>query len=228
MIKTFSICFALNLFVFLSGSMASTLTGGFPETLSGLGVTGEGRLVGDSRFIEFLSCFLDKSALNISWQAYPTSRVMRLVERGDMDISYPMGFDAERAAVSIQSLRVGVAHIYLVYVGAPPVLDDKLLTVGTKRGTAQASDFAARGFKSIHQNNDYFSLFKMLINGRLDMIAVPRIVYEYYAEKNDDKLNFQTYKTYDYGFYLEPNMDQGLVNLINNSITACRSLASEK
>jgi len=221
MTKTVLFCFALSLSIYSSSAMTLTLTGGFPETLSGTDATVSGRFMGDSRFVNFVSCFLDKSALTINWQAYPPARLIRLVERGEVDISFPMGFNPKRAATSIQSIEAGIVHSYLVYVGPRPDFDDKSLKIGTKRGTPQISYLESIGFKSIQKNNNYFPLFKMLINGRLDMIAVPSIVYDFYVAEMGDKLNFQIYKTYHYGFYLKPKMDKTLIRLINDSIIAC-------
>ncbi len=153
---------------------------------------------------------------------FPTSRLIRLAESGGLDVVFPVPLDSKQSTILIESLSVGRVNYYLVFLGPPPDLNNKSLAIGAKRGTSVVSDFYSKGFKSIRQTDDYFPLFKMIINGRLDVIAVPHLVYENYVADSDSRLNFQAYFTSDYGFYLKPGMEQSLITLINDSIMACK------
>ena len=223
MIKLIWVSIALSLLVFSPRSIALTLEAGHPAALAGSSETETDPLEEYPRVTGFLVCFKGKFALNMNWQTYPTMRLFRLLELGELDMIYPLRFNSERSARFIQSLPAGTTHSYLVYTASRPVLEDKSLIVGAKRGTPQVSDFESRGFQSIYQTNDYSPLFKMLINGRLDAIAVPQTIYESYVVENDDKLNFHKHLSYDYGFYLKPTMDQGLIKMVNAAIMECSS-----
>ena len=47
------------------------------------------------------SCLEQRLNASFSWQALPTKRVMQMVKQGELDLAFPMGCTAERAATTL-------------------------------------------------------------------------------------------------------------------------------
>jgi len=199
------------------------LTGGIPATLPKLKVNAEHQVVGTLIDVQFLPCFYQALNQSVLWKSYPTARLIQQVRNNKLDMIFPMGFTLERKAQLIQSVAVQVTRDYWVYTHALPDLQDKSLTVGVKLGSPQASYVQTQGYESIVFHNDYAGLLNMLLAGRVELIALPDVIYEALISQYSEKsFQFEMYLQRDYGFYLKPNTKPTQVKRINQAIMACR------
>ncbi len=199
------------------------LTGGIPATLPKLKVNADHQVVGTLIDVQFLVCFYQALDQSVLWKSYPTARLIQQVRNNKLDMIFPMGFTSERKAQLIQSVAVQVTRDYWVYTHALPDLQDKSLTVGVKLGSPQASYVQTHGYESIVFHNDYAGLLNMLLAGRVELIALPDVIYEAFISQYSEKsFQFEMYLQRDYGFYLKPNTKPAQVKRINQAIMACR------
>ncbi len=199
------------------------LTGGIPATLPNLKVNAEHQVVGTLIDVQFLPCFHQALKQPVSWKSYPTARLIQQVRNNKLDMIFPMGFTSERKAQLIQSAPVQVTRDYWVYTHALPNLQNKSLTVGVKLGSPQASYVQSQGYQSVIFHNNYAGLLNMLLAGRVELIALPDLVYEALTSQYYEKsIYFKMYLQRDYGFYLKPATKPAQIKRINQAIKACR------
>ena len=204
-------------------ALEPSLTGGIPATLPKLKVNAEHQVVGTLIDVQFLACFYQVLDQSVLWKSYPTARLIQQVHNNKLDMIFPMGFTLERKAQLIQSAAVQVTRDYWVYTHALPDLQDKSLTVGVKLGSPQASYVQTQGYESIVSHNDYAGLLNMLLAGRVELIALPDVIYEaFISQYSQGSFQFKMYLQRDYGFYLKPNTKPIQVKRINQAIMACR------
>ncbi len=214
------ICWLLALPVM---AMDRPLTGGIPATLPKLKVNAEHQVEGTLIDVQFLPCFYQALDQSVLWKSYPTARLIQQVHNNKLDMIFPMGFTSERKAHLIQSAAVQVTRDYWVYTHALPDLQDKSLTVGVKLGSPQASYVQTQDYENIVFHNNYAGLLKMLLAGRVELIALPDLVYDALTSQYSEKpIYFKIYLQRDYGFYLKPNTKPFQVQRINQAIMACR------
>lgn len=208
----------------LAGVALADLKGGIPATLPNLHVNEQHQVVGSLIDVQFLQCFYKDLKQSVSWESYPTARLIQRIKNNKLDIIFPMGFTPERQAQLIQSVAVQGTRDYWVYTHDQPNLSDKSLTVGVKLGSPQASYVQGQDYENIVFHNDYAGLLSMLLAGRVQMIALPDIVYNASASRYpDNAFKFSVYIERGYGFYMKPTTAPAQVARINQAVIACRS-----
>ncbi len=208
----------------LVGVAAADLKGGIPATLPNLHVNEQHQVVGSLIDVQFLQCFYQALKQSVSWESYPTARLIQRIKNNKLDIIFPMGFTPERQAQLIQSVAVQGISDYWVYTHDQPNLGDKSLTVGVKLGSPQASYVQSQDYEDVVFHNNYAGLLSMLLAGRVQMIALPDIVYNALVSRYlDNPFNFSAYIKRGYGFYMKPSTDPAQVERINQAAIACRS-----
>ena len=109
------------------------------------------------------------------------------------------------------------------YKKALPDITNKRLLVGVKLGSPQESYVQQQGYENIIRHNDYSGLFKMLLAKRVQLLALPDIVYKgIVAQQGQGETQFIPYTRRGYGFYLRPNASPKFMKNVNQGTRACR------
>lgn len=200
------------------------LRAGTPEGLPGYAMNGN-RLVISEKFKRGLfECIERRLQARFEWQALPTKRLLQLLTDGQLDIAFPMGFSAERAAVMLQSAPAWDNPDYWLSM-RPLDIQDKNLRIAARLGSPQQVDYVADGYLNLTGSYTYAHLAKALAMEVSDAVIVPQSVYE----EQKDLWPAQTVVTVgrrrQSGFYLPLSDPQRLQNPLNLAIEACRAAA---
>jgi ABC-type amino acid transport substrate-binding protein len=225
---TYHVCLFLAVWLVTGLALGQPLKGGIPATLPSLYVTSQGRLAGAHGDVEFIGCFVKRLQQNIHWQSYPTARLIEETKNNKIDIIFPMGFTTERRALLIESQPVQVIEDYWVYKDEISDTTNKHLRLGVKLGSPQDSYLQRQGYQNILRHNDYAGLFKMLLVNRVEMVALPDVVYNsLIASAENRALKHTAYLKRGYGFYLKPAATDAFLQSVNDSTVKCRPKAGE-
>lgn len=201
---------------------AMVLRAGVPETLPGAELeNGNLKLPGASGSV--LPCIAKAFGVPLRWGSYPTLRLFKMIEHGELDLLYPMGFNAERDLSFQRSEIVLQSRDVWVFKDVRPRLEDKAqLLVAAKLGSPQADYLAGQGYQHVSLVPSYESLPRMLEAGRVQAIAVPGEGWDRVAQTLTWKASTETYLTREVGFYFSKAADPNWVARLNQAIKSCR------
>lgn len=203
-------------------AQAQTLRGGVPEKLPGITFE-NGTLADNSRDGRILKCVTQATDLNLVWVNYPTARLLKMAAAGDLDMVYPMGFNAERDQSLLRSAYTLKARDFWVFQGSRPNLEDKnTILVAAKLASPQQDFLQQNQYKNISLPNSYESLFKMVETGRIAAIAVPEPVFMDMKPRLTWVPMVETYVERDVGFYFSKTLTPEVVERLNRAIPGCR------
>ena len=201
------------------------LRAGVPEGLPGITVV-EGKFVSELLHGEILNCVLAKTGLKMHWRAYPTKRLLEMLEWGDLDVIYPMGFSVERSLTMQPSSPAITLSDYWIYRGNTPDFSDKAnLRVGAKDGSPQHKWLSDQNYQQIKLPQQYSSLLPMLEAGRIDAVLLPapgsdiKSLKQYGRMRPDYKTVLQSER--NVGFYLGLGRRPDILKAINNALLTC-------
>ncbi len=195
---------------------------GTPEGLPGYALSSDGKLViEDSNRRRVFSCIEQRLNAKFSWQAFPTKRVVQMVERGQLDLAFPMGFTAERAKVMQQSAPTWDNPD--VWLSKRPVnIQDKNLRIAARLGSPQDVEHVADGYSKVVGAITYSELPKTLSMDMVDAVIVPRRVYEDQRALWPETTLVTVGRHRSSGFYLQPADTKALLMPLNRAIEDCR------
>lgn len=201
---------------------AQDLRGGVPDTLPGAEIE-SGKLTLHGASGKSFVCISRAFGRNIVWSSYPTKRALMMLKENELDVLFPMGFNAERDQYLQRSEVVVQSRDVWVYKGTRPNLDDKVgLSLGVKLGSPQEDFFTRAGYKNLTLVNSYENMLRMLAAGRVDALALPGEGWDQIAPELAWKAGTETYLQRDAGFYFSKPADAPWVELLNQAIRACR------
>lgn len=200
------------------------LRGGTPEGLPGYAMGRGGRLLIDSEpKARLLQCVERSLNARIVWQAYPTRRVLQMVQEQQLDLAFPMGFNEERAARLLQS-EPGWENPD-VWVSLRPVQpQDKRLRLVARLGSPQHDDHLAQGYARVVGATTYEEMTRMLSQGMVDAVVVPRSLHEDMKGLWPPGHSVTEGKARNSGFYLPKADPLQLAGPLNQAIRRCRAL----
>lgn len=208
----------------VSAMAQSILRGGIPNTLPGavISANGSATLAGPSGGERF-NCIGRQLAMPIHWAFYPTARLLRMVEKGDLDFAYPMGFSVERDKVLNHSEPVVAdPDIWVYRTGKRPDLRAiYTLRVASKAGSPQAAWLEQQSYKLVSLNNDYAAMFQMLSKDYVDAILIARNLWLELNGSITIPVDTEIGTERAIGFYLSKNADAELLTRINTAIKQC-------
>ena len=216
-------CTAVIAAFFCAQALGQPLRGGIPATLPTVQVNESGQLTGHYSDTRFMKCFLSELQQKIHWKSYPTARLIQEVKNNKLDIIFPMGFTQERRDQLIQSEHVELIEDYWVYKGAKPDVTAKSVSIGVKLGSPQEFYVKQQDYENIVRHNDYVGLYKMLLAGRVQVIALPDMAYIGLVDQfGKEKTQFTPFLQRGYGFYLSPKSTPEFIKKINEVTVTCR------
>lgn len=202
---------------------AQILRGSIPDTLPGAIVSsGELVLPGASGLV--LPCITKALGIRIHWSSVPTVRGLKMLQDGELDLMYPMGFNAERDGVLQPSEPIFRSRDVWVYRGLRPRIEDKEnVTVAAKSGSPQSDHLVREGYRHITFVTSYESLARMLESGRVQLIAAPGEGWDRLAPTLTWSAQSETYLTRDVGFYVSKTADPQWLKRLNHAILSCKA-----
>jgi ABC-type amino acid transport substrate-binding protein len=211
--------------VALATDTPSKLLVGIPSGLPGYEIANNNKLnINDPFKRNVTDCIETRLKSTFVWMAYPTKRVIQMLQMGDIDMVFPMGFTEERASALLQSNLTWQNPD--VFVSLRPIEHgDKGLRLAARLGSPQHTDYISDGYASVVGAYSYEDLPKMLAKGTVDAVVVPRSVY---AEQRDTwpaKTLTLAGRQRSSGFYLQKNDPKKLLKHLNESITYCTATA---
>lgn len=172
-------------------------------------------------------CIANRLGATFIWMAYPTRRIMQMLQVNEVDMAYPMGFTAERAAAMLQSNLTWQNPDVLV---SSQAIDwgDKNLRLAARLGSPQHTDYVADGYLNMTPAYAYEDLGKLLARGTVDAVIVPRSVFDEQKANWPPKIVVAAGKPRSSGFYLNKNDPKGLLKPLNDSIARCKDFVPSK
>ncbi|WP_342616171.1 transporter substrate-binding domain-containing protein [Rhodoferax sp. GW822-FHT02A01] len=204
------------------------LTVGVPAALPGYEVLDDSHLkINDPAKRSLMDCVSGKLNAQITWLSYPTRRVIQMLQAQELDMIFPMGFTAERAASMLQSSPMWQNPDVLVSM-RPVDMRDKSLRIVARLGSPQHADYLAEGYASVSGAYSYEELPRLLARAQVDVVVVPRSIYG--EQKNlwppgsivTDGRSRMT------GIYLSKQDPKGLLKPLNESIGRCKASVGKK
>ena len=207
---------------FASHAQANELRGGVPEGLPSVTIS-KGEYSDTQPTGVMLKCVTQAAGIKVHWDFYPTLRLINMTAAGELDLMYPMGFNAERDQTLRRSDFVLKTRDIWIFKGSRPNLESKTtVKVAVKSGSPQLDYLKKLGFTSIGQTDSYESLLKMLDSGNIDAIAVPELAYSSLKTTVNWELKTDVLFERDVGFYMSQRVDSKLAERINTAIKGCR------
>jgi ABC-type amino acid transport substrate-binding protein len=143
----------------------------------------------------------------------------------EVDVIYPMGFNAERASQFLQSAWTWQNPD--VFVSLKPIdTSDLALAIGSKLGSPQDNDYVPDGYSSVQSTYEYSDLPRLLSSKAVDAVIVPKSVYLAMAATWPNGVQTSPGKPRGIGFYLNKRDPKGLLKVLNESIGKCRIQAT--
>ena len=205
----------------LSAINTTRMLVGIPSGLPGYEILDNNKLNINDPFKRSLTeCIETRLKVTFVWMAYPTKRVIQMLQMGEVDMIYPMGFTEERAAAMLQSNLTWQNPDVLVSL-RPIELGDKQLRLAARLGSPQHTDYGADGYASLLGTYAYEDLPKMLSRGAVDAVIVPRSVYADQKDAWPAKTLTLVGRQRSSGFYLQKNDPKGILKNLNESIAHC-------
>jgi hypothetical protein len=198
------------------------LKGGFPEGLPGYTMRPGGQLDIEVPLKKRIYECVEKGlGSKIVWEAYPTKRVLQMLMDNKLDLAFPMGFTAERAAKMKQSTHTwGNADYLLSNRAIDP--NDKLLRIAARLGSPQHVDYVAEGYTRVAPAQTYEELIKTLALNHTDVVIIPQSVYEDQKADWPKDVVITVGRTRNTGFYLNTDDPKKLAEPLNLAIERCR------
>lgn len=212
------------------GSISSTsaanlpqiVTVGIPTGLPGYRLLPGGEMeILDARKKEATGCIEERIHAKFKWVDFPTKRLLQKLANAEVDLIYPMGFNALRASQYLQSAWTWQnPDVFVSLKSVDP--SDLALAVGAKLGSPQETDYLADGYSSVQTAYEYGDLPRMLNSRTVDAVVVPKSVYLEMAPTWPAGVQTSPGKARGIGFYLNKKDPKGLLKLLNDSIVKCR------
>jgi len=198
------------------------VTVGIPSGLPGYRILPGGEMdVLDARKKEVTSCIEGRMHTKFKWVDFPTKRLLQKLANAEVDVVYPMGFTAERASQFLQSTWAWQNPD--VFVSLKPVdTSDLSLTLGSKLGSPQETDYVPDGYASVQSVYEYGDLPRMLSSKTVEAVIVPKSVFLAMSSTWPEGVLTSPGKPRGVGFYLNKRDPKGLLNALNESIGKCR------
>jgi ABC-type amino acid transport substrate-binding protein len=204
------------------------LTVGVPAGLPGYEMLEGNRLKINDPFKKSITeCIAGRLNATFVWVAYPTKRILQLLQAREIDMVYPMGFTEERAAAMAQSHLTWQNPDVLVSM-RPVAMSDKNMRIAARLGSPQQTDYVSDGYSHIAATYAYEDLAKLLARGLVDVVIVPRSVYNEQRADWPSKVMVSAGKPRSSGFYLNKDDPKGLLKPLNESIARCRDSDASK
>ena len=196
---------------------------GTPVGLPGYSVGADGKLVIEDPFRRrVFNCLEQRLNASFSWQALPTKRVMQMVKQGELDLAFPMGFTAERAATTLQSEPTWDNPD--VWLSLKPLnTQDKSLRLVARLGSPQQLEYVGEGYARMTGAISYTELPKTLTQDMADAAIVPRSIFEESKAQWPQNIIVTVGRHRSTGFYVQPNEGKALLTPLNRAITECRA-----
>jgi len=215
------LAFALGLAASPGGAAERVLRAGTPEGLPGYGMSGNKLVIEDAFKRRLFECVELTLNARFEWQALPTKRLLQMVGSGQLDIAFPMGFTAERAAALLQSATAWENPDFWLSL-RPLNIQDKTLRITARLGSPQHVEHAADGYGTVTPSYTYPELAKALAMGMADAVVVPQSVYEDQKALWPAQTIVTVGRRRSSGFYLAPADPLSLLKPLNRAIDACR------
>jgi ABC-type amino acid transport substrate-binding protein len=200
---------------------ATPLVVGIPEGLPGYElVDGNHLKISDPYKRKVTKCIAGRLNATFVWKAYPTKRVIQMLQSRDVDMVYPMGFTKERSASMLQS-SVTWQNPDVIVSLRPVDLHQKNMRVAARLGSPQQTDYLADGYSNMTPAYAYEDLARLLANGSVDMVVVPQSVFSDQKALWPPNVVVTAGKPRSSGFYLNNDDPKGLLKPLNESIAQC-------
>jgi hypothetical protein len=147
-----------------------------------------------------------------------------MVADGQLDLAFPMGFTAERAAVLLQSAPAWDNPDYWLSL-RPVNIQDKSLRIAARLGSPQQVEYLADGYTRVTGSYTYPHLAKALAMDVSEAVIVPQSIYEDQKALWPAQTIVTVGRRRQSGFYLNSSDPQRLLNPLNLAIEACRVAA---
>lgn len=181
----------------------------------------------DARKKEITNCIEERLHSKFRWVDFPTKRLLLKLSRAEIDVIYPMGFSADRAAQFLQSAWTWQNPD--VFVSLKPIdPSDLALAIVSKLGSPQETDYVLDGYSSVQTTYEYEDMPRMLSSKVVDAVIVPKSVYLAMGSKWPNGVQTSPGRPRGIGFYLNKKDQKGLLKVLNESIGKCRMQASSQ
>ncbi len=222
---------AMTLYASLSTSAvhgSTQLLVGVPSGLPGYeALEGNKLRINDHYKRGVTECIANRLGVTFVWMAYPTRRIIQMLQANEIDMVYPMGFTEERAATMLQS-SLTWQNPDVVVSSRPVDLSDKKTRLAARLGSPQHTDYAADGYFNMTAAYAYEDLGKLLARGAVDAVIVPRSVYSEQKAMWPPRIVMAPGKPRSSGFYLNKDDPKGLHKHLNESIARCIDTVASK
>lgn len=193
---------------------------GTPEGLPGYSLVGGQLQIEAVPKRRLFQCVEKTLEAQISWEAYPTRRLVQMVVEGKLDMAFPMGFTEERAAQMLES-QPAWDNPDLWLSLRPVSAQDKSLRLAARLGSPQQLDHAA-GYARMVSTYTYEELGRTLSMGMADVAIVPQSVYEETKAIWPPGTLATPGRPRSSGFYLNLADPRKLAPPLNQAIERCR------
>ena len=199
-----------------------TYKGGVPEGLPGVSVI-NGDIQSNLPSVNVLKCILKRANLDVKWAEYPTRRVLLLLQKGELDLGYPMGFTTLRSLSMIPSETITSAPDLWVYSSLnKPDLKDRQLSIGVKAGSPQYDWVRENGYINIQVVPQYSSLLPMLRKEHVSAVIIPTLGDPKLEDLLPDKDMLTSVSTIrEGGAYFSKDISPEFYKKFNSQIVKC-------
>ena len=195
---------------------------GIPSGLPGYEALDDNKLkINDPYKRGVTECIAGRLNATFVWMAYPTKRIIQMVQANELDMIYPMGFTEERAATMLQSNLAWQNPDALVSLH-PLDMRDKSTRIAARLGSPQQTYYVSDGFTSMTAAYAYEDLAKLLARGTVDVVIVPRSVFGEQKSIWPPKVMVSPGRPRSSGFYLNKDDPKSLLKPLNESIARCK------
>ncbi|NVO05980.1 MAG: transporter substrate-binding domain-containing protein [Rhodoferax sp.] len=201
---------------------------GTPAGLPGYELVDDNQLkISDPYKKAFTDCIASRLNAGFVWQSLPTKRVLQMLEAGEIDMAYPMGFTEERAASLLPSSPAWQNPDVLVSLHAVD-MRDLHLRLAARLGSPQHADYLAEGYARVTGVYAYEELAGLLERAQVDVVIVPRSVYAEQKALWPPKAMVTAGKPRASGFYLNKDDPKKLQKPLNAAIARCKDASSSR
>lgn len=205
----------------------AVLRGAVPEGLPGVEIV-NGKYHSTSPSNNTLQCVLNGLGYTIHWAFYPTTRLLNMLEAGELDLAFPMGQTAERDAKFKPSQPLQILQDVWVYYPPAPDLSKRDVSVVVKAGSPQHNWLHANGYTAIQTVNNYSSLLPMLRMRRAEAILVPSLGVNLPGFEIDLQMESAVHSNRNIVFYFNKVQRQDIPRAIDYRLAKCVKTATDR
>lgn len=195
---------------------------GVPEGMPGYTIRDGQLLIDAEPKRQLYQCVEKALGARFIWEPLPARRVVQGVAEGPLDLAFPLGFNDERAARMLQSEPAWENPDVWVSIKAIDA-QDKRLRLAARLGSPQHDDHHAMGYARVAGVFSYEELPRMLSQGMVDAVILPRSLYEDMRSSWPAGHRLLEGKPRSSGFYLPKPDPRQLAAPLNQAIRRCRA-----